>query len=226
MTSVYLGGLPKGISERELRGHLEIYGRLNALSITDKGFAFVEYESETDAKDVVKNFFGKPFMGYDIKIELAKKPRRKLPLPSYPHPVVDRDCVWGHSNDRPFVRFPVVVYNLNPRTCWQELKDFGRIAGGDPVYCDIDRSDRTRGYLEFYSEDAADQFVKAGNGKELLDNIVELHPLGRRKLRPEHGPPSRSPTLSHHRRHSSASSTSVARDAPFPRTPRCWRSST
>ena len=55
--------------------------------------------------------------------------------------------------------------NLNPRTCWQvmniylvttynvlsdssfqELKDFGRLAGGTVAFCDIDKTNRQRGY--------------------------------------------------------------------------------
>lgn len=64
------------------------------------------------------------------------------------------------------MRYPVVVENLNPRTCWQvwtpwnhdrrgllqdvlfrvqELKDFGRLTGGTVAFCDIDRFNRNRG---------------------------------------------------------------------------------
>ncbi|KAI0684628.1 hypothetical protein BC835DRAFT_614268 [Cytidiella melzeri] len=190
MTSVYLGGVPAGISERELRGHLEIYGRVNALSM-QKGYAFVEYNSEVDAKDVVANFANKPLMGYDIKVQLSKKPRRQTIPASTPSPKADHNP--GRSeNSR--VRYPVVIYNLDPRTCWQELKDFGRLAGGKVVFCDIDQKDLTRGYVEFHTQEDADRLVLEGEGKELLGRQVSLSPRGRQILKLEHGPRSRSPT--------------------------------
>ncbi|KAI0693789.1 hypothetical protein BC835DRAFT_1415684 [Cytidiella melzeri] len=231
MTSVYLGGVPAGISERELRGHLEIYGRVNALSMqkgavvdaflgsitplliracpcyTPAGYAFVEYDSEVDAKDVVANFANKPLMGYDIaspdiKVQLAKKPRRQTIPASTPSPEADHNS--GRSeNSR--VRYPVVIYNLDPRTCWQELKDFGRLAGGEVVFCNIDQKDRTRGYVEFHTQEDADRLVLEGEGKELLGRRVSLSPRGRQILRPEHGPRSRSPTSRLKRRYSSTS---------------------
>ncbi len=66
-------------------------------------------------------------------------------------------------------------------------------------------------FLEFYSQEAADDFVRMGNGRELLGNVVELTALGRRTLLPEHGPPSRSPTSSQGRRHSSRRGPSLSR---------------
>lgn len=43
------------------------------------GFGFIEFESEKDADDVVRNFNGKAFMGSELIVEFAKesRPRRQ-----------------------------------------------------------------------------------------------------------------------------------------------------
>ena len=63
------------------------------------------------------------------------------------------------DNYRGHKRYVVVVDNLHPRTCWQvptftllshglvslcaqELKDFGRLLGGDVAFCDIGPRDQ------------------------------------------------------------------------------------
>ena len=73
----------------------------------------------------------------------------------------------------------------------QELKDFGRLAGGTVAFCDIDKTNRKRGcvggkptlalvdsrdysFLEYFTQEDADRAVKDLDGRELLGNIVTL----------------------------------------------------
>ncbi|KAI0722876.1 hypothetical protein C8Q76DRAFT_691503 [Earliella scabrosa] len=71
-------------------------------------------------------------------------------------------------------RYPVVVKGLNPRTCWQELKDFGRLLGGNVAYCDIDRHSHTEGFINYTLEEDAARAVLELNGRELLGNKLQL----------------------------------------------------
>ncbi|PVF99798.1 hypothetical protein CPB86DRAFT_783447 [Serendipita vermifera] len=41
------------------------------------GFGFIEFESEKDAEDVVRNFNGKSFMGSELLVEFARETRSR-----------------------------------------------------------------------------------------------------------------------------------------------------
>ncbi|PIL37242.1 hypothetical protein GSI_00935 [Ganoderma sinense ZZ0214-1] len=71
-------------------------------------------------------------------------------------------------------RYAVIVKGLNPRTCWQELKDFGRSIDCEVAYCDVDREHRTRGFINYFSEEDAEQAVRKLDGRELLGNVVRV----------------------------------------------------
>ncbi|KIP12683.1 hypothetical protein PHLGIDRAFT_113286 [Phlebiopsis gigantea 11061_1 CR5-6] len=190
--SVYIGGIPDYITRTELHDHLSIYGKVNALN-KQKGFSFVEFDLETDALDFVTQFSTRPFLGSECKIEIAKQPRRTSKVHETALPVSYA------SQSRPTharVRYPVVVQNLNPQTCWQELKDFGRQLGGTVAFCDIDKHDRRQGFLEYYKQEDAESMVRELNGKDLLGHPVTLSSYGRKTLREDHIPSrSRSPTM-------------------------------
>jgi hypothetical protein len=66
-------------------------------------------------------------------------------------------------------------------------------------------------FLEFYTREDADNFVKEGDGRELLGNPVRLCCLGPQKLLPEYSAKSRSPPHVHSSRRSSPSRSSFAR---------------
>lgn len=191
--SVYLGGLPETITKNDLREHLSIYGTVNALNV-QKGYSFAEFESEADALDLVNTFSNQPFMGQMCKIQLARKPRRQSTCSEQttPSPELTRAALRSVSDDVR-IRYPVVVNNLNPRTCWQELKDFGRRTGSTVAFCDIDRFNRNRGFLEYYTQEDADRVAEELDGADLLGNIVSLTNCGRKILREEFRSRSRSP---------------------------------
>ncbi|KAI0347398.1 hypothetical protein BDW22DRAFT_1481038 [Trametopsis cervina] len=192
MTSVYIGRIPHNIERDQLLVCLEMYGHVNALSIRE-AFAFVEYKLDEDAKKFVDTFANRAFMGYpSVKVELAKTPRQSR----------------NSSGQRvEHVRYPITVYNLHSSICWQTLKDFGKQAGGEVAFCNINRRNRghVRGYLEYYTEEDAIRFIEQYNGAILLGNVVRLMWKGRQTLREEHGPPARSPAHSHRSRLSSNS---------------------
>lgn len=183
--SVYIGGLPESVTRLELNDHLSIYGKVTALNI-HKGYSFVEFEVEADALDFVAAYAKQPFLGTACKIEVAKQPRRQ-PKAGTPArmPETTSNCPRLSSPENSRVRYPVVVHNLNPQTCWQELKDFGRRTGSTVAFCDIDRTDRRRGFLEYYTQDAADRVVRELNNQELKGHRVTLNGYGKKTLREE-----------------------------------------
>ncbi|KAJ3484347.1 hypothetical protein NLI96_g5716 [Meripilus lineatus] len=71
------------------------------------------------------------------------------------------------------MRFPVIVHPLSRVTCWQELKDFGRLAGGVVAFCDVDKV-RSRGFIEYLSREDAERAVAELSGRELNGSLVTL----------------------------------------------------
>ncbi|TRM68034.1 hypothetical protein BD626DRAFT_626393 [Schizophyllum amplum] len=148
-TRLCLQNLPQDIREEELKKYLECFGLVISFKFGhDKSHAFVRYESEEDAQDLCRTAKRHRLMGADINVEYA--------------------C------SRPRERYPVLVSNIPKELCWQQLKDFGRLAGGLVAYCDIDRSQRTRGFIEYWSMDEALDAIRKLDGHDLGGQPVSL----------------------------------------------------
>jgi RNA recognition motif-containing protein len=79
MKSIYVGNLPFGTTEAEVRGLFKDYGNLEAVRmIADrdtgrlKGFGFVELES-ADANKAIRELDGKDFGGRSLKVNEARE---------------------------------------------------------------------------------------------------------------------------------------------------------
>ncbi|KAL4241384.1 hypothetical protein ABKN59_000375 [Abortiporus biennis] len=182
--SVFIGNLPKLTEKDDVYRHLSIYGKITAIDILN-GYGFVEFESEADALDVVSIFAKQPFLGTWARVQLAKNRRRdSIASSSHTERSVSHDTMAAkeealarspkHFSDRPRTRYPVIVNNMSKLTCWQELKDFGRSAGGVVAFCDIDKRSRGRGFIEYLSEEDAQRAVRELSGQDLNGNIVTV----------------------------------------------------
>ncbi|CAL1701383.1 unnamed protein product [Somion occarium] len=178
--SLYLGGLPDAVKEDDIRRHLSIYGKINTIHIFP-GYGFVEFESETDA---VASLANQLFLGYEMSIQLARHRRktvgsdeRNTTRTEGSPPVRERSrTTSSHSSEyQARTRYPVTVHNLDRQTCWQELKDFGRLAGGTVVFCQVDKINRGRGLIEYLTQEDADRAVKELNGRTLHDRVLSLY---------------------------------------------------
>ena len=58
---VYVGDLPRDVTEKELEKHFSYYGPLKSVWVARNppGFAFVEYEDSRDAGDAVRSLDGR-----------------------------------------------------------------------------------------------------------------------------------------------------------------------
>lgn len=92
--------------------------------------------------------------------------------------------------NRAHQRYPVLVRNIPGHICWQvywsqrfqgasnfqlqELKDFGRLAGGLVAYCDLDRNKNGRGFIEYLSWEDAEEAIRSLNGQMLGGQAVSV----------------------------------------------------
>jgi len=165
---LYLGGLPNFVSGEQVAKYFASYGKVIEVKLHDD-YGFVEFAAQRDATDVLKTYNEQSFLGAPITVEYAHPRRDSMETKESGSSPAPRGRL-APTNAR--IRYPVVVTNISRSTCWQELKDFGRVAGGIVAYCDVDKSRQGRGFIEYLSQEDADEATRHLNGRELCGNIV------------------------------------------------------
>ncbi|KAJ6539251.1 hypothetical protein B0H19DRAFT_350174 [Mycena capillaripes] len=84
-----------------------------------------------------------------------------------------------YSNRAHQCRYPVLVHNIPKSVCWQELKDFGRLAGGHVAYCDLNRNKNGSGFIEYLFPEDAEDAIRQLNGKRLGGRIITVSAYSR-----------------------------------------------
>ncbi|KAJ7667926.1 hypothetical protein DFH06DRAFT_1183949 [Mycena polygramma] len=85
-----------------------------------------------------------------------------------------------YSNRAHRCRYPVIVDNIPPHICWQELKDFGRLAGGGHVaYCDLSWNKDGSGFIEYLFPEDAEAAIRKLNGQKLGGRVVSVSAYAR-----------------------------------------------
>lgn len=178
----------------EILGELAKFGSVVELKLLE-GFGFVEYATNEEASRAVREFDASSSLAYEITLEFARPLRKDQPQPEYLGTVSlsrsgssisdgmgavardntyrDRDRDTSVSPPRTY-RWPVIIKNLPRDLCWQELKDFSRSAGGLCAFCDIDKSNRSRGFIEYVSRKDAETAIRKLNGTKLGEKTVRL----------------------------------------------------
>jgi len=160
---LYLGRLPMDARSDDVAKFFDGYGRIVDVRVMT-GFGFVEFENGRDAEDALNAFNGKSFMGTNIVVEFAKESRPKRDTYDTDRAVRTR---------RP-PGFRIVVSGISRDTSWQDLKDFGREAGGIVSFADIDRDNVGDGVLEYQSREDADRAARHLDGKDLRGHTVRV----------------------------------------------------
>ncbi|KRZ69013.1 Serine/arginine-rich splicing factor 3 [Trichinella papuae] len=75
---VYIGGLPQGASQDELREKFEVFGPLRHVWVARNpwGFAFVEFEDSRDAQDSIRELDQTHLCGVKVTVQLSRGRRR------------------------------------------------------------------------------------------------------------------------------------------------------
>ena len=95
---LYISNLPRDINDEELKEKFEKNGKIEKIKIIreplsndSRGFAFITFESNKIAKDIIDKFDNSDFRGNIIKIEISKRSRPYKPTPGvYLGPKNDR----------------------------------------------------------------------------------------------------------------------------------------
>ncbi|VEL25967.1 unnamed protein product [Protopolystoma xenopodis] len=78
---IYVGDLPREASEREIEQAFRSYGKLRNVWVARNppGFAFVEFDDATDARDAVRDLDGTIICGVRARVELSTGKSRPKP---------------------------------------------------------------------------------------------------------------------------------------------------
>eukprot|EP00922_Rhytidocystis_sp_ex-Travisia-forbesii_P050035 GHVS01074458.1.p1 GENE.GHVS01074458.1~~GHVS01074458.1.p1 ORF type:complete len:417 (-),score=84.53 GHVS01074458.1:322-1572(-) len=172
---IYIGNLPVDCQEDEIRREFRDYGRI--LGVECKGkFAFVEFERSREAEEAMHSMDGRTFLGGRIIVQphrpglrgsrgppahqvVAPPPRDKLPMPT--------------GRDKR-TTYRVLLFNIDPRASWQDLKDFGRNAG-DVNFANVFTNNGNKiGVIEYFSDEAMHRAVADLDGRRLYRSIVHV----------------------------------------------------
>ncbi|KAK7061638.1 hypothetical protein R3P38DRAFT_666660 [Favolaschia claudopus] len=174
MSRLYLRNLPH-TTQDDIKRYLEKFGKLTEFKIVGESetftYAFAQYDSPQDARFVLDTFRDQLFLGHRTVIELARPLRKDM---SYPEVTQS----WQRTRIPPYevepkyypnrpCRYPVHVDKIPRNICWQELKDFGRLAGGDVAFCNLDPSRNGHGFIEYFCWEDAEEAIRMLNGQKL-----------------------------------------------------------
>lgn len=78
-TRVYVGGLSDSVKKEDLEGEFEKFGKLNSVwvAFNPPGFAFIEFNSQSDAETACDNLNGTDFLGSKLRVEIARGRSRR-----------------------------------------------------------------------------------------------------------------------------------------------------
>ncbi|KAH6560120.1 hypothetical protein BASA81_016180 [Batrachochytrium salamandrivorans] len=144
-TRVYIGRLPRDVTEREVEKLAREFGRVRDIRVL-AGFAFVEFSDSRDARDCVRELDNSRYDGERLIAQPARSDSDRR----------DRDSTALRRGE-----FSISVQGLPPRTSWQDLKDLFR-KSGHVVFTNTDANGD--GVVEFSNEGdktaAIEQFDK------------------------------------------------------------------
>ncbi|XP_076263258.1 serine-arginine protein 55-like [Rhynchophorus ferrugineus] len=138
---VYVGRIPRETRQRDLKRFFRDFGQIQDVLIKP-GYGFVQFYDHRDAEDAVCKLHGKRLLGMRVDVEIARGIIR-----GRPEGMSDR----RHRSRRgPSVRtnYRVFVENLSTDVCWQDLKDYLRLAG-EVTFADAHKRYRNTGIVEF-----------------------------------------------------------------------------
>ena len=80
MSRIFVGNIPLDAERETIKAKFEVHGAVTGVMVL-KGFAFVQYEKDMDAKKAIEKEHGKEFLGKKIDVRPAKQntPNAKIP---------------------------------------------------------------------------------------------------------------------------------------------------
>eukprot|EP00921_Rhytidocystis_pertsovi_P002604 GHVQ01004501.1.p1 GENE.GHVQ01004501.1~~GHVQ01004501.1.p1 ORF type:complete len:513 (+),score=93.42 GHVQ01004501.1:168-1706(+) len=176
--TIYVGNLPPDCKDEDLRNEFQKFGELKSIDCKSR-YAFLEFEEVESAEEALKNMNGAYFGSERIYVQPHKPGaggQRRVggmgggmgggggPGGRRPGP--------GGRDQR--TEFRVVIFNLDERASWQDLKDFGRTVGEVNFTNVFTRSGKKIGVIEYFAAEAMRRAVEELHGRKLYDRRLHV----------------------------------------------------
>jgi splicing factor, arginine/serine-rich 4/5/6 len=130
---IYIGDLSYDVTSNDIREAFKRFGTIQRVDIRKfkyGGFAFVVFTNHDSAHTAVKEMNKTKLWGQIISVEIARGTRRYVLchlVYIIIHMLFSYDLAFRPKSTSGL--YVVTVSNLNDKTSWQDLKDFGRGTG-------------------------------------------------------------------------------------------------
>jgi len=158
MSRLFVGHLPLHVREQDVHKLFSKFGRVKSVAMK-RQYAFVLMERERDAELALRELHDSDFEGARIMVELSRGPK---------------DGRLGPNTQNKAHR--VTIKGLSPQTTWQDVKDFGSVAGG-VKFAEVFLLDGCKcGMLEFESVKSARRALQLLSDSRLGGRKLRLTP--------------------------------------------------
>ncbi|PQP95246.1 28 kDa ribonucleoprotein chloroplastic [Prunus yedoensis var. nudiflora] len=163
---LYFGNLPYSVDSAQLAGIIQDYGSPELIEVLyhrdtgrSRGFAFVTMSTVEDCNAVIENLDGREFMGRTLRVNLADKPRPKVPL--YPE-----------------TEFKLFVGNLSWSVTSESLtkafQEYGNVVGARVLYDGETGRSRGYGFVCYSTKSEMDTALESLDGAELEGRALRV----------------------------------------------------
>lgn len=132
---IYVGKINSSTNESILREAFNSFGKITSVELKSD-FAYINFDNSSSVSEAVNKMHGTELDGSVVIVEAAKAFSRNA---------------GGRDSGRPFkcLDLRILVKGLNPRTNWQDLKDWAR-KSGNVTYANVFEKDGAYlGIIEF-----------------------------------------------------------------------------
>eukprot|EP00929_Paragymnodinium_shiwhaense_P012227 TRINITY_DN11901_c0_g1_i1.p1 TRINITY_DN11901_c0_g1~~TRINITY_DN11901_c0_g1_i1.p1 ORF type:complete len:371 (-),score=56.00 TRINITY_DN11901_c0_g1_i1:156-1187(-) len=176
----WIGGLPSGVNEDDIRDFLRKYGRLLEIRLRSSSkdqFAFVTFADKRDGEDAVRDLDQTRFLssGSSVQMRKSETGRPVKDMERYDHRRDDdrdrnrersrgRDPPKGKTTDG----YRIKLVGLPKDMDWKELKDMSRTFGDSVKFANVFReSDQTSGVIEYESKRDAERALRQYDNRRI-----------------------------------------------------------
>ncbi|KAM0891620.1 hypothetical protein ACQ4PT_026296 [Festuca glaucescens] len=172
-TKLYFGNLPYNCDSALLAGIVQdhaipemvevLYDRTTGRS---RGFAFVTMSTLEDCERVIKNLDGTMYSGRTMRVNMADKPKPKLPL----YPETEHKLFVGNLS-----------WTVTPDMLIEAFQKCGNVVGARVLYDGETGRSRGYGFVCYSTKEEMDQAIETLNGTEIEGREIRVNlALGKR----------------------------------------------
>uniref|UniRef100_A0ACD5ZA99 Uncharacterized protein n=1 Tax=Avena sativa TaxID=4498 RepID=A0ACD5ZA99_AVESA len=172
-TKLYFGNLPYNCDSALLAGIVQdhaipemvevLYDRTTGRS---RGFAFVTMSTLKDCERVIKNLDGTLYSGRTMRVNMADKPKAKLPL----YPETEHKLFVGNLS-----------WTVTPDMLIEAFQRCGNVVGARVLYDGETGRSRGYGFVCYSTKEEMDQAIETLNGTEIEGREIRVNlALGKR----------------------------------------------